>query len=80
MKITVIPSKQKPQTISYNEIEPGTIYQVKDGTIILKLHYDAAVLLEYPSGGTYLEIAKGYRAFPAVKILGKISEIVVEEE
>jgi len=81
MKITVEPkAKPEPKEIPYNDIEPGTVYQIVDGPIALKLKDGMAVLLNRTgSEDNYLEIARGHKGRPATKILGRIKEIIVEE-
>jgi len=85
MKVTVKPKEKKESCkIPFDEIPVGYVYVAlySDGPITLKLKNGDAVLLSYNDGlsvNEYLEIAKGFKGKPAYKILGKLTEIVIEE-
>lgn len=76
MKITVREKQEK--TIPYDEIKPGQVYEIENGTKLLKLKEQNAIVLSYSDGRDWLGIARGLKIFPAVKILGTIKEIIVE--
>ena len=81
MKITVRrKNPEKKKAINPVDISTGTIFEFDDKTIGLKLHNEEIVLLNYVDGSTWCELASGYKTEPVTKILGRLSEIIVEEE
>jgi len=82
MKVTVNPKeKQDNHDIPFDEIPVGYVYVAlySDGPIALKLCNGEAMLLKYGNGDEWFTIADGYNGKPASKILGKLTEVVVEE-
>jgi len=92
MIITTKPKKtEKVVIIPFNEIPVGHVYVVKyyDGPIALKLKGNNAVLLcdnEDDTDNRFeddtdnrFEIADGFKGEPAYKVLGELTEIIVEE-
>ncbi len=86
MKITV-KSRPKQCDIPFDEIPIGYVYvsRCHDGPIMLKLKDNEAVLLTYSDDenknkNNWFKVAEGYKNLPATKILGKLTEIIVEEE
>jgi len=79
MKITI--KEKSSDVITFNNIKPGMVYEIRCGVTLLKLAGNEAVVLNYSNGQDWLEVAssgKGnFRGEPATKILGKIDEIVV---
>jgi len=79
MKITVEPKvKEEPKEIPYGDIEPGTVYMVVHGAVLLKLDESEAIALLHSDGENWFVQAKGFIGCPATKILGKLKEIIVE--
>jgi len=83
MKVTV-KSKEKKEShgIPFDEIPVGYVYVAlySDGPIALKLCDNEAVLLGYSDNDSdWFSIASGFKDEPASKILGKLTEIVIEE-
>ena len=82
MKVTVKPKQTKEFKIPFDEIPVGSVYVVRycNGPVALKLEDNEAVLLSYSgSDAAWLELATDYKGIPAYKILGKLTEIIVEE-
>jgi len=87
MKITVKNKKEEKKEIPFDEIPVGAVYVARfhDGPIVLKLNDGEAVLLSHSDENEenelsdWFEIADGFKGEPATKILGKLTEIVVEE-
>jgi len=77
MKVTV--KEQKSCEIPFDEILIGYVYEVDDGAVLFKVDGNNAVIFKGFGGYDYLGLACGYKAFPAIKILGKLTEIIVEE-
>ena len=84
MKVTIKEKQEeKNQGVPFDEIPNGYIYVVgaDDGPIALKLGGNNAVLLSYSDKNiNWFVIADRYKGSPAYKILGKLTEIIVEEE
>ena len=86
MKVTVKPKTQKEnQKVPFDEIPVGYVYVAKytNGPIALKLNCGEAVLLRHYDdlpGSDFFEIAAGFKGEPAIKVLGKLTELIVEEE
>jgi hypothetical protein len=82
MKITIKPKqKREDHDVPFNAIPAGYVYVVSigDGPIALKLKHNEAVILNHSTGVDWFELAVGLKGDPACKILGKLTEIVVEE-
>jgi hypothetical protein len=81
MKVTVKPKKVEKKEVPFNEIPVGSVYRIKyhNGPIALKLIYNEVVLLKYNDNEEWFEIAKALRCKPAYEVLGKLTEIIVEE-
>jgi hypothetical protein len=83
MKVTVKAKQEENMNVPFDEIPVGYVYvaQWAGKPIALKLHGGAAVLLNYntETENDFLEIAVGFKGKSAYKILGKLTEIVVEE-
>lgn len=77
MKITILPIKLTQMPI-ISEMKTGTVFEFEDGVSALKLSEGQVLLLNYRTGETYLDLAKGYLSVPIKKILGQIVEVVVE--
>ena len=75
MKVTV---NTKKENLSINEMETGTVFEYKDGSIGLKLCTEGVLLLSYTGGNLWLDLAKGYLTMPVEKVLGQLTEIIVE--
>ena len=87
MKVTIKEKqkKEKNHEIPFDEIPTGYVYVTKysDGPIALKLNDNKAVLLCYENDDDYydwFEMADGFKGTPAYKVLGKLTEVIVEEE
>ena len=83
MKVTVKPKTQKEnQKVPFDEIPVGYVYVAKyyDGPITLKLCDNEAVLLFHQNDSGWFAIANGFKDLPAYKVLGKLTEVIVEEE
>ena len=82
MKITIKPEpKKENHEIPFDKIPVGYVYEVLvNGPTMLKLKKNEAVLLNYSSGDNWFKIADGHKGIPAYKILGKLTEIIVEEK
>jgi len=81
MKVTVKPKQaEKRQEIPFDEIPVGCVYVVEfsDGPTALKLKDKQAVLLSHHNSEDWFEIANGLKGQPATKILGKLTEVIVE--
>lgn len=82
MKITVKPKPEPEQCeILFDDIPVGYVYIANDsdGPTVLKLRNNEAVLLINYDNDRWFKLAKGYKGLPAYKILGKLTEIIVEE-
>jgi len=81
MKVTVKEKqKEKNHKIPFDEIPVGYVYVCAfQGNTMLKLKNDEAVALTWHDGDDCLSIANVTKNKPACKILGKLTEIVVEE-
>jgi len=80
MKVTVKErQKEENHEVPFDEISAGYVYKVFDDAVLLKVDSTNAVLLKRCGGCDYLGIAHDYKNFPAVKILGKLTEVIVEE-
>jgi len=81
MKVTVKPKQtEKRQEIPFDEIPVGYVYVAKysGGPIALKLKDKQAVLLSHGSSEDWFYVAEGFKDEPAYKILGKLTEVIVE--
>jgi hypothetical protein len=83
MKITIKESAQKQKEIKLENLEPGTIIGFGEdhpiGLVVDKINgKKEIVLLVYCDGSNWFEIMKGYKTYPIKKILGKITEIIVD--
>ena len=80
MKVTVKEKqKEKNCEILFNEIPVGYVYETFDGAVLLKTDFENAIIFKGSDDCDYLNIAHGYKEFPATKILGRLTEIIVEE-
>ena len=84
MEIEIIPKKeQEERKIPFKAIPAGTVYEAIAGILLLKLENGEAVLLNYGINtrdfGDRLVLAKGFKNYPAIKILGRLKKITVEE-
>ena len=86
MKITVRPIlKLKNQVVPFDEIPVGYVYVIQrpGEPVMLKLCKDEAVLLNYGAGlnsDERLKLANDFKGLPTNRILGKLTEIIVEKE
>ena len=84
MKITVKEKQKEDMNVPFNEIPVGYVYVVKHsfGPLALKLENNAAILLAYNSTGSghWFDMDIGYKGISAHKVLGRLAEIIVEEE
>jgi hypothetical protein len=77
MKVIVKPKCEIP----FNEIPTGYVYVCSfQGNTMLKLQNGEAVALTWSNGDDCLNMAAVTKNKPATKILGKLTEIIVEEE
>ena len=81
MKITIKPKqKEGNQRIPFNMIPTGYVYTIHSGgPVMLKLSGDVAVLLCHNSGNDCFAGIYDFSIASAYKILGKLTEIVVEK-
>ena len=84
MKVTVKEKQDKNREIPFDEIPVGYVYVAKysDGPVALKLNDNKAVLLCYENDNDdydWFKLAEGFKGEPAYKVLGKLTEIIVEE-
>lgn len=84
MKITI---KQKelvqPEPIKLQDLEPGTVISFgKDepiGLIVGSCNKKEIVLLAFYEGSeSWCGLADGYKEYPIKRVLGKLTEIIVE--
>lgn len=84
MKVTVKSKEKQDCKIPFDDIPIGYVYVAgySGGPVILKLRNgESAVLsLSYDNSRTFFGIAAGWKGESAHKILGKLVEIIVEEE
>lgn len=82
MKVTVKPKPKKEVCeIPFDKIPSGYVYVCSfQGNTMLKLKDGEAVALTWCDGGNCLRVARATKNMPATKILGKLTEIIVEEE
>lgn len=85
IEITVRPKEEKQEPINWRKLPKGTVIQFYDGVIGLVYCGDKdnkwkpqVLLLTYSDGTMYFDQAKGYESSRVVKVLGTLSEIVVE--
>ena len=81
MKVTIVPKeKEDNEEIPFDEIPVGTVYiaESKAGPMALKLEDGEAALLTFNNDDWFV-LADGHKGTPAYKILGKLTEIIVEE-
>jgi hypothetical protein len=83
MKITIKESVQKQKKIKLEELEPGTIieFDVIDspsGLVFDSTKGKEILLLTLAPDIPWFEIAMGWKTMPIRKILGKLTEIVVD--
>jgi len=83
MKVTVKQKPKKKEKVKFENIEIGQVFKYQSGIIALKLADDESVLLKHFSGDNWFKIAAGfylnYKKEPIKKILGTLTEIIVEE-
>jgi len=80
MKVTVKPKQtEKSREIPFDEIPPRSVYKISNEVVLLKVNAENAVILVGHEGCDYFSMAGGYKTYPAVKILGKLTEVIVEE-
>lgn len=89
MKTTIISEQKKSQKTPFDKIPVGYVYMAGDSTgpIALKLRDGEAVLLanyfigeEGMPTDDLFKLADGYKNVSAHKILGKLTEIIVQED
>ena len=81
MKVTVKPeSKKEVCEIPFDKIPIGSVYEVSDGAVLLKVTATDAIIFAGNGGCDFFGMAHSYKTFSAAKILGKLTEIIVEEE
>ena len=83
MKITVLEKKKKEQKLTMAGVQPGYVFEICSCPVgqratALKLENNKVVMLEYSSGDDWFALKDNTSWVDTpVKILGKISEIVV---
>ena len=84
MKVTVKSKQKEDMSVPFDKIPVGYVYIAGryNGPLALKLENNGATLLTYNSDGSnnWFDMADGYKDVPAYKILGRLTEIIVEEE
>ena len=82
MKVTVKSKQKENMNVPFDEIPVGYVYIAErhNGPTALKLCDEEAVLLTHWNNDVWFEMAGGFKGQPAYKILGKLTEIIVEEE
>ena len=87
MRITVKEKQDQDQdknmNVPFKEIPAGYVYIAGNnyGPAALKLEHNEAVLLSFCEHGIdWFSMARGYKNEPVYKILGKLTEIIVEEQ
>ena len=87
MRITVKEKQDQDQdknmNVPFEKIPAGYVYIAGNnhGPVALKLNNSEAVLLSFCRYGIdWFNMAIGFRNEPAYKILGKLTEIIVEEQ
>jgi len=79
MKVTVKSKQVVSVKIPFDEIPSGSVYELDNGIVLLKVGFNNAVILKEHSGCDYFGMSYGYKCMPAIKILGKLTEVIVEE-
>ena len=75
--------QDKNMNVPFGEIQAGYVYIASGshGPVALKLENNEAVLLSFCRYGIdWFSMALGFKNEPAYKILGKLTEIIVEEQ
>ena len=82
MKITVKSERKENMNVPFDEIPVGHVYiaEYRGGPVALKLCNGEAVLLTHWDDGAWFCMAAGFKGTPAYKVLGRLTEIIVEEE
>lgn len=84
MKITIKKNKPEIKGICIDDVKPGYVFEIGVGgnyyVKALKLHNDKVALLTYSAGKDWFEMCNNtdWKDYP-IRILGKLTEIVVEE-
>lgn len=82
MKVTVKEKQDVNKNVPFDEIPVGYVYVAlyKGGPTALKLSEEQAVLLCCTTDPDWFMLANGYKGNQAYKVLGKLTEIIVEEQ
>jgi len=80
MKVTVKSTPQKKAKIRFEDVKPGEVFEYEDGVVALKLKSNEAVLLAFNDGAFWLGTALARKSESVKKILGILTEIIVEEQ
>lgn len=84
MKITVIPKESPKQSvINLQNLEPGTVVTLSNGSIralvIKGLNDDKKLVLLTNTGCDWFSEPGGWFNMPICEVLGKLTEIVIQE-
>ena len=82
MKITINKKEEKQKPINWQKLPTGTVIEFDDkvrAVVFSSVIKCKLLLLTYSDGGDWFELADDYEDYTVVKVLGTISEIVVDE-
>ena len=81
MEITVRKKESEKTKSTIADVKPGYVFKIMRGPIALKLGAGDVVLLKFTNGGDWFGVwdERSWKD-SSVKILGRLSEIIVEEE
>ena len=84
MKVTVRPKPKEEVDLRISDIKPGYVFKIYQGDnypgpLALKLKNDKFALLTWGDGANWFVMDDGSWGNPSVKILGKLTEIIVQD-
>jgi hypothetical protein len=75
---------ERPKTIPVSKLAVGTVYEVANGVIMLKIEGGYSLILTFSTRDYWLELGSkepgGFAKEPATKILGQLTGIEVTPE
>ena len=80
MKITIKPKIKIEEKITFDDIEPGVVFEYNNGAIVLMLDDNETALLKYSNGDDWFTLDDQSMKHHGTKILGRLDEIIVVEE
>lgn len=86
MKVTIKKNEPEVKPVYIGDVKTGYVFEFlnpnnlkKKGPSVLKLWSGKSVILTFANGDNWLDLHDGSMEYRPVKVLGKLTEIIVEE-